>query len=120
MPKITFSPTEELVVHEIVQMDQDDLLRERVTPAGTVPLYWVDGILFSFSSLPLTDEVTKDYLRGKIHWLEVHFSTAPKYIPVLTLHDEEYKGTMSIRVIDTSMSNLHREFVKWLKANTKK
>jgi hypothetical protein len=41
------------------------------------------------------------------------------YTPVLTLNDEEYKATMSIRVIDTSSSELHKEFVKWLKANIK-
>jgi hypothetical protein len=120
MVKISFSPATELIVHEVVMVAQDDLLRERVTPAGTMPLYWCNGILFSFSSLPLSEGVTKDYMDGKIHWLEVHFAKADTYTPVLTLHDEEYKGTMSIRVIDTSMSELHREFVKWLKTNVKK
>ena len=119
MVKIEYSPATELVVHEVIKGDKDDLLRERVTPAGTMPLYWCDGILFSFSSLPMTDDVVKDYLKGRIHWLEVHFTKMEDYTPVLTLNDEEYKATMSIRVIDTSSSELHKEFVKWLKSNIK-
>ncbi len=119
MVKITYSPLEELIVHDAFEVDRDDLLRERVTPTVTMPLYWCNGILFSFSSLPMTDEVVRDYLRGKIHWLEVHFTNSEKYTPVMTLNDEEYKATMSIRVIDTSRSLLHREFTKWLKLNIK-
>lgn len=120
MIKISYAPAEELIVHEVVQVTQDDLMRERVTPAGTMPLYWCNGILFSFSSLPLSDEVTRDYLKGKIHWLEVHFTKVDSYTPVMTLNDEEYKGSLKVRVIDTTMSELHRELTKWLKANAKK
>lgn len=116
MVRITYSPIEELVVHEAIEVQKDDLLRERITPSGNMPLYWCNGILFSFSSLPMTDEITRDYLRGKIHWLEIHFSKEAKYTPVLTLTDEEYKATMSIRIIDTSKSQLHVELTKWLKS----
>lgn len=38
-----------------------------------------------------------------------------EYKPVLTLDDEQYKATMHIRVLDTSKSSLHNEFVEWLK-----
>lgn len=120
MVRITYAPIDELVVHEAVEVPKDDLLRERITPQGTVPLYWCNGILFSFSSLPMTDDIVKDYLRGKIHWLEIHFTRETKYTPVLTLNDEEYKATMSIRVIDTSKSMLHTELTKWLKTKLSK
>ncbi|MCL4365417.1 hypothetical protein M1590_03795 [Candidatus Marsarchaeota archaeon] len=119
MAKITYAPTQELIVHEIVRVSKDDLLRERVTPSGTMPLYWCDGILFSFSSLPMSDEVTSDYMKGKIHWLEVHFTQMEKYTPILVLNEEEYKAAMNIRVLDTSISNIHSEFIRWLKANVK-
>lgn len=115
MAKITFAPAEELIVHEILQVGKDDLLRERITPQGTMPLCWCNGILFSFSSIPMTDDVTKDYLRGKIHWLEVHYTSMPTFTPILTLNEEEYKGSMNIRIIDTSISSLHQDFTKWLK-----
>ncbi len=120
MVKITFSPVLELVIHEAVEMTRDDLLLERVTPAGNLPLYWCGGIIFSFSSVPMTDDIVKEYLKGRIHWLEVHFARMDKYVPVITWESQEYKSTMNVRVIDTSTSGLHKEFVQWLKDNVKK
>jgi len=115
MVKITFSPATELVIHEVVEVTKDDLLLERITPAGNMPLYWCNGVLFSFSSVPMTEEIVKEYLGGRIHWLEVHFSKMEKYIPVISFESAEYKSTMNVKVIDTSASELHREFIKWLK-----
>lgn len=120
MVKITFSPATELVVHEAVEMSKDDLLLERITPAGNMPLYWCNGIVFSFSSLPMTDDIVKEYLKGRIHWLEVHFARMERYIPVITFESEEYKSTMNVKVVDTSASGLHKEFIIWLKGNVKK
>jgi len=117
--RITFSPATELVVHEVVAMAKDDLLLERITPAGNMPLYWCDGILFSFSSIPMTEEIVKEYLKGRIHWLEVHFARMDKYVPTITFESAEYKATMNVRVIDTSSSLLHSEFTKWLGENVK-
>jgi hypothetical protein len=50
MVRISFSPINELVVHEVVKVSMDDLMRERITPSGTMPLYWCNGLLFSFGA----------------------------------------------------------------------
>ncbi len=107
------------MVHDVIAVGIDDLLRGRVTPAGTMPLYWCNGILFTFSSMPLTDEVVKDYMRGKLHWLEVQYANMPDYKPVLSLNEEEYKATINIRIIDTSKSKVHDELTRWLKSSVK-
>jgi hypothetical protein len=104
------------VVHEVVNIEYDDLLRGRITPAGNMPLYWCDGIIFSFNSMPMTRDLVKDYMQGKIHWMEVHYTHMKKYEPVVELNDEQYKATMRIRVLDTSKSSLHTDFIKWLKS----
>lgn len=119
MVKISYSPIKELVVHEAVKIDHEDLMRERITPQGNMPLYWCDGILFSFTSMPMTRDLVKDYLNGSIHWMEVHYAEMKKYEPMVELNDEQYKAIMRMRVIDTSKSGLHQEFIKWLKANRK-
>ena len=119
MVKISFSPITELVVHEVVKVGMDDLLRERITPSGTMPLYWCNGLVFSFSSVPMNKRVLDDYLNGKIHWMEVHYADMADYKEVLELNDEHYNGSMKIRVIDTSRSALHSDFIKWLKSNSK-
>ena len=116
---ITYSPIHEIIVHEVINMSLDDLLRERVTPSGTIPIYWCNGILFTFSSLPMVRKVLDDYLEGRIHWGEVHFTPMKQYSPNLELKDEHYSGKVEIRVIDTSNSPIHQEFSKWLKKNIK-
>jgi hypothetical protein len=115
MIKVTFAPIKEVVVHEYIMVDMEDLLRERITPAGTMPLYWCNGVLFSFSSMPWTKDIVRDYLDGKIHWAEVHFTKMEKYRPVMDLNDKNYNAELKIRVIDTSKSALHQDFTKWLK-----
>ncbi|MDE1865257.1 MAG: hypothetical protein KGH94_01295 [Candidatus Micrarchaeota archaeon] len=116
MVKVNYSPIKELVVHEAVQLDMEDLMRERITPQGTMPLYWCNGIVFSFSSIPMTNQMSKEYLEGKIHWAEAHYSIMKSYTPIVELRDEQYGAPQRIRVIDTSkFSVLHAEFVKWLK-----
>jgi hypothetical protein len=120
MAKITFSPINELIIHEIIEVEREDLLRERVTPAGNMPLCWCDGIIFSFSSPPMTKDVMKDYLSGKIHWMEVHFAKMERFAPLLELNDEQLKATLKVRAIDTSKSTLHKDFIKWLKSQTRR
>lgn len=115
MVKISTAPIKEVVVHEFIQIDLDDLMRSRITPQGNMPLYWCDGILFTFTSMPWTRDVVRDYLEGKIHWIEVTFTKLDKYQEVLTLNDEHYKAEMKIRVIDTRKSQVHKDFTKWLK-----
>jgi hypothetical protein len=116
MVKISFSPIKELVVHEVVKVNYDDMLRGRITPAGNMPLYWCDGILFSFNSMPMTRDLVREYMQGTIHWMEVHYCKLDKYQEILDLNDESYKALMHIRVLDTSKSALHSEFIKWLKS----
>jgi hypothetical protein len=116
MVKVTYAPIKELIVHEAVELTMEDLMRERITPSGNMPLYWNNGVVFSFSSIPMTNMMTKEYLEGKIHWAEAHYTLMKNYAPIAELRDEHYGATQKIRVIDTSkFSVLHNEFVKWLK-----
>ncbi|MEM3841118.1 MAG: hypothetical protein QXN59_00260 [Candidatus Micrarchaeaceae archaeon] len=117
MVNVVFSPIKELIIHEIVNVDFGDLIRERVTPSGNMPLYWCDGILFSFSSIPVSEDTIKEYIEGRVHWAEVHYVEMGEYMPIVTLEDSQYQGSLNVRVIDTSKSNLHKAFVKWLNGN---
>jgi hypothetical protein len=116
MVKVTYSPIKELVIHELVKVPFDDLLRGRITPQGNMPLYWCDGIAFTFNSMPMSDQLVQEYLNGIIHWMEIHFCEMKKYEEVVELNDEQYKATMRIRMIDTSKSALHSEVIKFLKS----
>lgn len=118
-PKITYLPAQELVVHDLLALPREEMLRANVTPNGNLPLYWCDGILYGFSSPPITDEVITEILKGKIHWLEVRYTPMDRYVSVLNLNEEEYKATMNFRVLNTEKFELHKEFISWLKKNMK-
>ncbi len=120
MVKILYEPIHTLVVHDIAKVPLDDLLRERVTPGATLPLYWCGGILFSFASPPMIDDIAKDYFSGKIHWMEVHYTEMEDYKAVVELNDEHYNSVIKVRVIDTEGSQLHKDFISWLKNNRTK
>jgi hypothetical protein len=121
MVKIDYSPTTSLVVHDVVKMDYDDLVRERVTPNGVMPLYWGNGILFGFSPLPVASKrMLDEYLQGKVHWMEVHYSHKKDYEQIITLSDEQFPAPIKVRVIDVSKRALFKEFVEWLKTNQAK
>ncbi len=115
MVEISYEPIHTLVVHDVAKVPLEDLIRERITPGVTLPLYWCSGVLFSFASAPMGDDIMKDYFKGKIHWMEVHYTEMKEYKPVLELDDEHYGGKMTIRVIDTAASQIHNDFVGWLK-----
>lgn len=118
--KISYSPIKELIVHDVIEMNFEDLLMSRVTPSGSMPLFFCSGILFTFSSLPPTRDVIREYIEGKIRWVEVRYMKMEKYQPIVELHEEQYLKT---RVINTSGNPVHESFVKWLatweKANKK-
>lgn len=116
MAKITYAPLEELIVHDTLELSKDDLFRERITPQGNLPLFWNNGILYHFQSLPMNDDITKEYLKGRIHWSDVHFTRMDAYQPTMTLESEEYKSTMTLRVLNTSNIALHSDVIKWLKS----
>ena len=115
MTEVVYGKIEKLVVHLAVKMELDEMIRERLTPGGTIPLYWCGGVLFGFSNLPMTGKVIEEYLHGTLHWAEVHYSEMKTYREVEELIDEHYPGPMKVRIIDTSRSPLHSEFVKWVK-----
>jgi len=57
-----------------------------------------------------------------VHWAEVHYSeNAGEYKPIMEIKDENYQGGyLKVRVIDMSSSQLHKDFIKWLKSNKDK
>ncbi len=121
MVKISYSPIKELVVHDLFKMGFDDLVRGNITPNGVMPLFWCDGVIYRFTSLPMSRELSKLYLEGTVHWAEVHYTDDVKdYKQIMEVKDENFQGgALKIRIIDMSNSQLHKDFAKWLKSNGK-
>jgi hypothetical protein len=82
LTKITYLPYQEVIVHEIVEQDNktffEDIVRQALaTTAHAEPtVNWIDGIAFFVYSLPPTEDVVKENLKGKIHYSTVIFTRA--------------------------------------------
>ena len=111
----------ELVVHHLYKVNMDELARLCITTSnGIRPLFWDDGILFFFHSIPLimNTEITNDYINGREHWEEAYYCELAKYKDVIELEDGDFKGA-KIRVVRASDFTPHREFVTWVKKTQK-
>jgi hypothetical protein len=91
MIKIKYQPWKELVLHEIIEYEADELFKFFVTgakasQAGVIPsLGWAGGVVFSHSPLPDTEEVVQEKLNGTIHYSSVIFAVYPEYRPEINV-----------------------------------
>jgi hypothetical protein len=80
LPRITYEPTEEIVVHQILEYDNkaffEEVMRQNLAQQMSVipSVNWIDGIAFSIWRFPETDDVIRDALDGKLHLFSVAFT----------------------------------------------
>lgn len=119
MVKVTFKPWDEVVIHESVEYDINDLVKQNsigVQPGGLAPpLRWARGVAFSNGGMAPTDEVVREQLQGKIHWSIVSWALMPEYKNVILIKDINAK----MPVINVSGNAILSEVAEALKANTK-
>lgn len=117
---VTFSPPEELIIHESILHSLADLIKlcsVGVQPGGFAgPLSWADGVVFRFSRLAPTDEVFKELLQGKLHWNVVEWALMPQYKQVIPLEEINAK----IPVINVSTTTILCEVAKALRERAQK
>jgi hypothetical protein len=113
--RVTFSPSEELIIHESILHSLVDLIKlcsVGVQPGGLAgPLSWAEGVVFRFSRLAPTDEVFRELLQGKVHWNVVEWALMPQYKQVIPLEEINAK----IPVIDVSTTTILCDVAKALK-----
>lgn len=80
MVKITYSPYEEIVIHEILEQDNamffEDVVRQALASASHAEpsVNWIDGIAFIIHQFAPTEDLVKEHLSGRIHYSSVIFS----------------------------------------------
>lgn len=95
--KVTYAPTTELVVHEVVEQDQteffEDIVRQMLaSPAKIEPIIsWVDGFALAITQFPPADEVVAGNLTGTTHYQTVAFTRMPFHSKVnMKLGDQDF------------------------------
>ena len=81
MTRIVYKPYDEIIIHEIREMEIKDMMETLISQllaqgqAGVTPVAnWVDGIAFYIGNFQETPEIIKEKLEGRIHWGFVGFA----------------------------------------------
>jgi len=81
---VRYEPRKEVIIHEYTSYDSaEDLINTSAmgVPPGSflTMLRWVNGVLLSFSALPINEVTAKELIEGRLHWDHVSFAPMPEY-----------------------------------------
>lgn len=117
MVKVSVKPWKEIIVHEVIHHKIRDLVRLRILGIreGSLaqPLLWAEGVVFSRSAMPPTEDVIREQLQGIIHFSAVEWAIMPTYKKVL-----KSRG-VTIPVINVHKNPTLRDVAKKLKETPK-
>ena len=97
MAKITYMPTEEVVIHQVLESDSkiiffEDVVKQMlVRESPVIPtIDWIDGIAFAILHFPDTEDIVREEIKGRIHYSAVLFtriSYQPEFVVNLGKED---------------------------------
>ncbi|MDH5374334.1 MAG: hypothetical protein OEY40_02520 [Candidatus Bathyarchaeota archaeon] len=119
MVEFRYEPWKEIIVHEVLKRPLQTFLKESSMgiPQGGIgrPILWVDGIIFTRSQLPDTDDIVREKIKGILHYNSVNYTVHEKYQP-----EFKVEGNIRIPVFDVTNNNIFREMAVWIKENFEK
>lgn len=81
MVNFVYKPYDEIVIHEIRELDVQSFMESYVAQllsqgqAGVTPVAtWVNGLAFYIGNFVETPDMVKEKLDGRIHWAAVYFT----------------------------------------------
>ena len=85
-------PTEEIVIHQVLESDNkiiffEDVVKQILTrEIPVIPtVNWIDGIAFTILDFPDTEDIVREELKGRIHYSAVLF-TKISYQPEIVVN----------------------------------
>jgi len=101
--KITYTPYQELIIHEIIEQANagaffEDIVRLALSgPHQVQPsINWIDGIAFFIAPMQPTEEVVRENLAGRVHYGSVLF-TRTDYQPQVAVKIGSQDFTVRLR-----------------------
>jgi hypothetical protein len=102
--KITYTPYQELIIHEIIEQTNtsaffEDIVRLALSgPHQVQPsINWIDGIAFFIAPMQPTEEVVRENLAGRVHYGSVLF-TRTDYQPQVAVKIGSQDFTVRLRM----------------------
>ena len=115
MIKVSFKPYEELVIHEYQKFNLDDMVKLRsigMQVGSIAPTFsWADGLVMWREGFPQNEEITKESLAGRIHWLWLAYAEMPEFKTSITFRET----SVTIPVMNVSDDPVFSGAAKWLK-----
>ena len=109
MIRITHSPIEKIIIHEMVEYTLPDFVKHMtlgVAPEGIASLVkWCDGIVFAHVSSSSTADVAKDQMNGVVHWAWLSYAEINSFKDFL-----ESTNKASFPLIDVSNNDLNKDW----------
>ncbi len=113
MVKFEYQPVKKIIIHQITRLTVNQIKTNcsvGVDVGGyTNPLWWTDGIIYSFEGIPQTDDLISEMIKGTIHWsllIYGHLDTFSEYL--------EGDRKITIPLINNE-DLMYKELAKWLK-----
>ena len=117
--KITYAPWKEIVIHEIIEHALDELIHTQAigVPTGGIgrPLLWAEGVLFNRATMPMSPEMIKEGLGGRVHFSGVLWARMPQFRKIVEIKETKVR----IPVVDVTANEILSEVAKWVKKTAK-
>ncbi len=119
MVKITYAPWQEVVVHEVMELDNKRFFEEIIKQllagggAGMVPsVHWVGGIAFLPVPFPDSEYIDREKEKGNLHFAAVTF-TRMEYKPEVSV--SVGGNAYSVRLQNSEISPIFSDLAGYLK-----
>lgn len=106
---IEIRPPKKIVIHNIIQMSLETMIKSVKTPAGNMPLMWANGFVFILNAIPLQSKAIDLYIEGELHFSDVIFCAYKEYEPIIKIN--EFENT---NIMDMSKSVVHNAIAQAL------
>ncbi len=126
MAKITYMPTEEIIVHHVLESDNKIMFFEDVVKqilAREIPVIpavnWIDGFAFAILDFPDMEDIVREEIKGRIHYSAVLFTKIP-YQPEIVVNLGKEDIRVRLRKADNNPDFVDLvEFLKTFKHDLK-
>ena len=95
--EIEFRPIKRIIILEDISYDSLDdffaVITTGVPPSTPIVVLWANGVVFTYSAMPLSEAIVKERTEGIVYWNFVQYAKMDEYV-------EEYRsGLHTVRVL---------------------
>lgn len=115
MVDVEYQPIRKIIVHEAIKHSLDEFRRMYANPKpnGGPPdtVRWIDGVVFSFSAIQPTPELTNERVRdGTIHWDFIIFAEMPDHQNIVTHPETQTQLRVTDNTNNSAIADVIRHF----------